>query len=163
DALEFRRARGTEIRLLALEAGQHAPLAVGYALAELVGVALACRGQRVELVERGRDRAPARRLDLAEMLRQALGDASLARLDPGAIGLEVGRARAFAVRLVELLQAALRLDVSGARCGKRECHREKQLSDRHGSSCAEVDVHSAPIAASARFTSATPSGSRGAC
>src|SRR5882672_12624249 len=130
-ALELDGARRAEAGLPALEAAQDASFPVGSALAELVRVAFARRGHGVKPVAGGRDQTPACGLDLAEMLRQAVGDPGVSRLDAGAVALEVVRAGAFPVGLVELFQIRLR---SGRRCGKRECHNEHQVSHRHDSS-----------------------------
>src|SRR3977135_420350 len=123
-ALELDGARRAEAGLPALEAAQDASFPVGHGPAELLRVAFARRGHRVKPVAGGRDQAPACGLDLPEMLRQAVGDPGVSRRDAGAVALEVVRAGAFPVSLVELLQIRLR---SGGRCGKRECHNEHQV------------------------------------
>src|SRR4029077_20314091 len=97
-------------------------------------------------------------------LRETIGDPPLARLDAGAVGLEVVRAGPFPVGLVELLQIRLGVDVNGNDRGCEREDREAQcVPDRHGSSYTVCDACNAPIRSSARFTSSTPSGGRGAC
>jgi len=89
-ALELDGARRAEARLPALEAAQDASFPVrGTPLQSLSASPLHAAAMASNLLRADVDQTPACGLDLAEMLRQAVGDPGVSRLDAGAVALEV--------------------------------------------------------------------------